>query len=121
MVNDSPLRTKSYDFALNTTLLCKKVMLTQKEYVLTRQLIKSATSVGANIEEAQQAESRKDFISKISISMKEGYETRFWIRLLRDAKYISIAQADELLRSLDEVLAMIGSSIKTAKQNLTTV
>lgn len=119
MVYDSPLRKKAYAFALKSVLLCKKIIREKQEYVLSRQLMKSATSIGANIEEAQQPESRKDFISKISISMKEGYETRYWISLLRDAQYIEPKEASDLLADLDEILAMTGSSIRTAKQAIT--
>lgn len=113
-----PLQRKSYALALKITKLCLHIIDDRKEYLLTKQCIRSSTSIGANISEAQQSESRKDFISKFSISLKEGYETRYWICLLRDTNYLNPAIATELLNELDEVLAMLGSSICTAKRNL---
>lgn len=115
---DKPLVRKSYKFALRITQICQRIILDQKEFVLTKQCIKSSTSVGANIAEAQQSESRRDFISKFSISIKEGYETRYWIYLLRDTNYISQELANDLLGELDQIIAMLGSSIRTAKNNL---
>ena len=118
MINDSPLRKKAYQFALNVALLCKKIQEEKREYTFTKQLIKSSTSVGANVEEAQQAESRKDFIKKLSIAMKEAYESRYWINIMRDTGYATVEQIQQL-PNIEEVIALIGSSIKTAKKNLT--
>ena len=118
MTSDSPLREKTYKFASQVVILCKKIQEDQREYILTKQLIKSATSVGANLEEAQQAESRKDFISKISISIKEAYESRYWLRLLRDAKYAETSELEKLLSDIQEIIVIFGASINTAKKNL---
>lgn len=118
-MEENPLLRKSYMFALHATLFCKRLMEDKREYVLSKQLIRSGTSVGARIEEAQQAESRKDFISKISGAMKEAYESRYWIRLIRDAGYMTKEEAKEFLVEVEEVIALLGASIKTAKRNLT--
>ena len=112
----SPLRTKSYAFALSTVHLCQDLIRQHREHVLAKQLLKSATSVGANIEEAQFAQSRDDFISKLSISLKEANESRYWLRLLRDAQLVSSASVNKQITDLDEVLALLVSSIKTAKR-----
>jgi len=117
MTTDSPLRKKSYEFALRIALFCKKIQVEKREYIFTKQLMRSAASVGANIEEAQQAESRKDFISKLSIAMKEAYESRYWIRLLRDTGYAEPVEIQKLPSSKD-VICLLGSSIKTAKAHL---
>ena len=117
MVNKSPLRTQSYEFALQIVLLCKELMSREKEYVLSKQLLRCGTSIGANIEEAQQPESRKDFISKLSIALKEAYECRFWIRILTDSSYISEGKANFLLDRLESVIRLLSKSIQTAKRN----
>ncbi|MCF7845147.1 MAG: four helix bundle protein [Kiritimatiellales bacterium] len=118
MAIDSPLRQKSYDFAVRTVNLCKKIMKEEKEYVLTKQLIRSGTSVGANIEEAQQASSRRDFAAKLTISLKEAYESRYWINLLNDTNYVSKEDTKNLMKDLNEVIAILLASTKTAKKNL---
>ena len=118
MNTTSPLRQKSYAFALHTTLLCKTLASDRKEYILSKQLLKSGTSVGANVEEAQQAESRKDFISKLKISAKEASESRFWIRLICDAHYVDLQEVKSLLSELNEVTALLNASIATAKRKL---
>ena len=79
--------------------------------------MKSGTSIGANIAEAQHAESRKDFASKLSISLKEARESEYWIQLLQEAKYIRNEVSIELLHDLSEIRALLIASIKTAKEN----
>ena len=120
MVNESPLRQKSYAFALRTVLFCKKIVDEKKEYVMSRQLLRSATSIGANVEEAQRPESRKDFVSKLSIAMKEAYESRFWLRIIFDSSFASETERDVFLSEVDEIIRLLGSSIATAKRNADT-
>ncbi|MBI3331952.1 four helix bundle protein [Candidatus Peregrinibacteria bacterium] len=117
MHQDSPLKRKTYAFALRVTLLCKKLMEEKKEYVLSKQFLKSATSIGANVAEAQHAQSRNDFAAKLSIALKEAWESDFWIHLLCDASYIGHSTGEELLRDLSEIIALLTSSIKTARKN----
>lgn len=118
MSNKEPLRNKSYAFALQAVKICKNIAAEHREYILTKQLIRSATSVGANIEEAQQPQSRRDFVAKLSISLKEAFESRFWIRLLRDTNLLSPSISEKLLKDLEEVIALLSSSIGTVKQNI---
>jgi four helix bundle protein len=113
----SPLDKQSYAFALNIVLLCKSISQTNKEFVLTNQLLKSATSIGANIRESQQAQSRNDFIAKLHISLKEANETRYWVDLLKDSEYLAILQAQEIHQQLNSIISMLITSIATAKQN----
>ena len=87
------------------------------EYLISRQIVKSGTSVGANLEEASGAQSHNDFIAKLHISLKEAKETHFWIRLLRDSDYINSTQADSLLQEINHILILLTKSIKTAKDN----
>src|SRR3989344_7991413 len=117
MLQESPLKKKTYAFALRVTLLCKKLMEEKKEYVLSKQLMKSATSIGANVAEGQHAQSRSDFAAKLSIAPKEAWESDFWIHLLCDAQYLTNATRDELLKELSEIIALLTSSIKTARKN----
>jgi len=88
MQSESPLKLKTYSFALKIVLLCK-VLTEKREYVLSKQLLKSGTSIGANIAEAQHAQSRNDFCAKLSISLKEAWESDFWIQLIHDAGYLN--------------------------------
>jgi len=118
MSNSSPLRTKSYKFALHIAVFCKDLMRKEKEYVLSKQLLRAGTSVGANIEEAQQASSPRDFVAKLTISLKEAFESRYWLKLLSDAKYSSKKEISTLLDELNEVINLLLASVKTAKKNL---
>jgi four helix bundle protein len=113
----SPLRTKSYAFALEIVKLSRQLTREEKEYVLARQILRSGTSVGANILEATQGQSRADFIHKLSISLKEAVETNYWLQLLRDSDMITQSRATELLDNCRELEKMLTASIKTAKNN----
>ena len=110
----SVLREKSYDFALVAVKLGYELM-EKREFILSKQFIRSATSIGANMEEAVGAYSRKEFLHKITISYKEARETRYWIKLLRDSNWIESERADLLLSDLEEILKMMGATIKTLK------
>jgi len=114
----NPLRAKSYEFALAIVNLYKRLQSDQREYVLSKQLLRSATSVGANVEEAQQAQSRRDFILKTSIAMKEAYESRYWLRLLQDGGYVPKEKNQKYLQQAEEAIALLGTSIQTARNNL---
>jgi len=92
-------------------------MKQQKEFVLSQQFLKSVTSIGANIHEALAAESRKDFIHKLSISLKEARETEYWIQLIKQTNLVEI-QVDNFYIELSSVTAMLVSIIKTSKRNL---
>jgi len=115
--NQNPLKDKSYSFALLIIKTYKAIIVDSREYVLSKQLLRSGTSIGANIEEANRAESKNDFIHKLSIANKEAAETEYWIRLLRDSEVVDIKSSKTLLNHCDELLKMLTSSIKTAKQN----
>jgi four helix bundle protein len=115
---ENVLKTKSYNFALRTVKLSLHLASEKKEFVLSKQLLRSGTSIGANIEEANQAQSKLDFIHKLSISQKESFETHYWIRLLRDSDLIKPSLADSLLTDCQEIQKLLTSSIKTAKSRL---
>jgi four helix bundle protein len=113
----SVLQEKSFAFSLRILKLHRHFVEVKKEYTLTKQLYRSGTSIGANTFESIQAESRSDFIHKLSIAHKEAVETRFWLSLFKEGKVLTIEQADSLLKDCDELERLLTASIKTAKRN----
>lgn len=111
----SVLRDKSYDFALKIVKLSRVMVSEKKEYVLSKQLLRSGTAIGALIREAEFAQSKADFIHKLSISLKEGNETLYWLELLKDSALINIVEFDTLYSNCKELVAMLVISIKTSK------
>ena len=111
------IETKSFDFAVRIVKLYKLLCEQRKEYILSKQLIRSATSIGANISEALQAQSKADFISKLSISLKETSETKYWIKLLLATDYLSTKEADSLLNDCTEIEKLLVAILKTSKSN----
>ena len=116
-MRESILRTKSYQFALNSVTICKD-LIEKKEYILSKQLIRSSTSIGANIREANYAQSTKDFIHKLSISLKECDETQYWLELLYDSNYLNEVAFKSLHQQSSEIKRMLSSSILTSKKKL---
>jgi four helix bundle protein len=112
-MNNNIIKDKSYKFALRIVGLYK--YLEKKESVLSKQILRSGTSVGANIEEAIGAQSRRDFLSKISIAYKEIRETKYWIRLLADSNYIDKKIKISMLDDCEELLKITGKIISTLK------
>ncbi len=117
MKEENVIKNKSYSFALNCVQVCLALQKKEKEYILTRQLLRSATSIGANIEEGGQAESKSDFVHKLSISQKEAFESNYWIRLLRDSGLLPQKKADELLKDCVELQKIITAILRTCKRN----
>jgi four helix bundle protein len=111
------LKGKSYAFALRIIKAYKYLAAENKEYVLSKQLLRSGTSIGANIAEANQAQSRPDFINKLSIALKETVETEYWLCLLRDASFMTPQQAESLIADCLELKKILTSVIKTSKLN----
>ena|SRR5687767_4465232 len=101
------LKAKSYGFALRAINLYKHLSATKNEYVLSKQILRSATSIGANVAEANQAQSRPDFISKLSIALKEAVETEYWLNLLRDSGYLTRKEAESLLIDCVELIKLL--------------
>ena len=112
---DSPLKSKSYDFAIEIVKLANKLQKDNKEFVLSRQILKSGTAIGALIREAQFGRSRADFSNKLSIALKEANETYYWLSLLKDTAYVSRPKFEELIFQCDELIAMLVSSVKTTR------
>lgn len=113
---DHTIQEKSYQFAVRIVKLCKYLQNEQKEYILSKQILRSGTSIGANIAEAQQAQSRPDFISKLNIALKESYETNYWLRLLYDTQYLTKEQFDSIIADCSELERILISIIKSLKE-----
>lgn len=112
----SILKDKSFDFAVQIVKLTQQIDENNKNYVLTRQILRSGTAIGALISEAAFAQSRADFVSKMSIALKAN-ETYYWIKLLFTTNYIEKNVYEILLAGIDEIISLLVSTIKTAKQN----
>ena len=117
MKTDNIVQFKSYAFALRIIKVYKFLSHEKKEFILSKQLLKSGTSIGANIEEAIGGQSKADFFAKITISYKESRESKYWIRLLKDSEYLTPEQADDLLKDIDELLKIIGTIQKTMRNS----
>ena len=115
-MSDSVLRDKSKDFAKQIVILCRSIKQEQHESVLTNQLLRSGTSIGANIHEAQYAQGTKDFISKFEISLKEVYETEYWLELLFETGYMNEQTFKPIQNECGAIRRMLISSIKTLKE-----
>jgi len=117
MDKNSVTYQKSFSFAVRTVNLYKWLCENKKEYILSKQLLRSGTSVGANVKEGLAAQSKKDFIAKYSIALKEASEAEYWIELLEAGKYIDNRQKDSLISDLTEIMKLLTASVKTAKGN----
>jgi four helix bundle protein len=109
---------KSYAFALRVIKLYKFLTTEQKEFVLSKQLLRSGASIGANVEEAIAASSKADFIHKLNIAAKEARETSYWLRLLKDSQYIPDKAFDSIHGDCIEVRKIISKILITMKSNL---
>lgn len=110
------VKEKSFRFSLLIIELYKK-LTSEKEYVISKQLLRSGTSVGANIEEANAGVSKKDFVNKMSIASKEARETLYWLRLLNESKLVNI-EAHKEINNVNELIKMLTSIVKTTQENL---
>ncbi len=116
-MSESILREKTKDFAKKIVVLCREIKATYRESVLTNQLLRSGTSIGANLHEARYAQGAKDFISKLEIAQKECYETEYWLELLFETGYLSEERYKPLKNDCGAIRRMLISSIQTAKTN----
>jgi four helix bundle protein len=117
MKTDNIIQIKSYAFAIRIVNAYKYLIEEHKEYVLSKQLLRCGTSIGANIEEAIGGQSQKDFFAKLTIAYKEARETKYWLNLLRDTGYLSNEQSISLLIDIEELLKIIGSIQKTLRNS----
>ncbi len=115
MKDGNIIQEKSYSFALRVVKLSRHLAEEKKEFILSKQLLRSGTSIGANVEEAIGGQSEKDFFAKLTISYKEARESKYWLRLLRDSNYLTPTQAESLLTDIEEILKITGSILKTLR------
>jgi len=117
-MKESILKLKTYAFALKVINIYKQIVADHKDFVLSKQFLKAGTAPGALVHEAAYGQSKPDFISKMSIALKESNECNYWICLLRDSDYISVENSKDLLADNEEITRILTASIKTAKSNL---
>ena len=115
------LKEKSFLFALRVVKLTKYLANDKKEYVLSKQVFRSGTAIGALVSEAEFAQSKPDFVNKLSISLKEANETYYWLKLLYEGNYISKAMFASIQPQIKELIKLLVSSIKTAKESIKTI
>ena len=110
------IKDRSFSFALKIIELARELKK-GNNFEIASQILKSGTSIGANVEEAQAAQSKKDFVSKLSISSKEARETKYWFRLIKESKITNI-DLDELMKECDELINILTKIVKTSSQNI---
>ena len=117
-MGESILKEKSYVFAIRIVKLSQFLQSDKKEFVLSKQILRSGTAVGALIREAEYGQSKTDFIHKLAIALKEANETEYWLSILKDTNYIEQKLFESLLNDCKEILRLLIASIKTAKQSI---
>jgi four helix bundle protein len=116
-MKENVLKNKSFAFALRIVKLYQFLTESNKEYVLSKQLLRSGTAIGALVREAEHAESKADFIHKLSIALKEANETEYWIELLQQSGYLNDNDFESLFNEITELLRLLISIIKSSKSN----
>ena len=111
------IKDKSFDFAVRIVGLYKYLKDEKKEYILSKQILKSGTSIGANVEEADGGISKAEFSNKISIAYKEAKETHYWLRLLKASDFITEKIFDSFINDIDEIMKILFSILKTTRIN----
>jgi four helix bundle protein len=115
-MSESIVYQKAYLFAIDVVKLYKHLSTDKKEFVLSKQMLRSGTSIGANVNEAISSESKKDFVHKLGIALKEARETAYWLSLLKDSEYINIEQFLPLKDSCNSLIKILSSIIITTKE-----
>ncbi len=118
-MGNSVIKDKSFLFAVRVVKLYQFLCSEKREFIISKQVLRSGTSIGANVREALQGQSKKDFLSKISISLKEANETAYWIELLHATNYIDDQQKDSIYTDCNELISILTAIVKTTKTNLT--
>jgi four helix bundle protein len=112
---DNIVKDKSFHFSVRIVKLCRFLRDVKKETVMSKQLLRCGTSIGANVAESQQAQSRPDFLSKLNIALKEAAETDYWLRLLHETDYLSDHQFHSIISDCDELECLLVSIVKAVK------
>ena len=117
-MKDGALQTKSFAFAVRVVNLYRFLCTDKKEYVLSKQLLRSGTAIGALVREAEQAESKSNFVHKMAIALKEANETEYWILLLCETGYLNANEAESIINDNKELLKLLISIINSTKQRM---
>ena len=117
-MKENALVILSRQFAVDTVKLCTEIKENRKGNILINQLLRSGTSIGANIHERNYASSRADFINKFQIALKECYETEYWLNIFRDTDFITEKEFNDIFSKCSKIRKLLTTSIKTAKNNL---
>ncbi len=117
-MKENKIKEKSFKFAIRIVKVCQFLVEKKKEFVISKQLLRSGTAVGALIREAEYAESKSDFKHKMSISRKEINESIYWLELLKETKYLTSKQFEDLNNDAVEIIKMLTSIIKSTKSNI---
>lgn len=112
------ISNKSYAFAISIILLYKSLCEAKKEYVMSKQVLKSGTAIGALVKEAEHAQSKADFLNKMNIALKEANETKYWLMLLKDTNYITETDFTSVSKDCNEVVRLLASIVKSTKFSL---
>ena len=115
VMKQNPIEAKSFNFAVRIVRLYRHLTGNKQEYILSKQLLRSGTSIGANVSEAERGQSRADFIAKMSIALKEANETDYWLRLLHASELLSEVEFESMKKDLSELIAMLTAICKSAK------
>lgn len=114
-MSDNVIENKSFDFAIRVVNLYKHLSTEKKDLILSEQLLRSGTSIGANVAEGERAQSKADFYAKMSVALKEANETEYWLRLLYKTEYLTKNQFDSIHSDIKEIIAILMSICKTAQ------
>ena len=118
MRNENAVEAKTFDFAIRIVKLYKYLTEEKREFVLSKQLVRSGTSIGANVTEAERGQSKADFYAKTSIALKEANETEYWLRLLYKTDYLTEKEFENIHADIKEIIALLTSITKTTRINL---
>ena len=115
---DKNIEDSSFDFAVRIVRMFKHLQKEKSEYILSKQVLRSGTSIGANVREAQFGQSKRDFLAKMSIALKEAHETAYWIELLKATEYLVPEHADSILADCIAIRSVLTAIVKTTRENL---
>ena len=116
-MKENVVEDKSFEFAVRIVKLYKYLTSEKQEYIMSKQLLRSGTSVGANVSEAQQAQSPMDFLSKMNIALKESYESDYWLRLLHHTDYLNKEEYDSIITDCRSISKLLVTIVKSTKNN----
>ncbi len=116
-MDENIIESKSFQFAVRIVNLYKHLTNDKKEYVMSKQLLKCGTSIGANVAEAERGQTKADFYAKLSIALKEAHETYYWLRLLNTTEYLTEKEFVSIEKDIKEIIALLMAICKTTQQN----